>query len=417
VYVLEGATTTLAATVTPNDADQEITWTSENPSVATIVGKGRINGISASSVTGVSLGSTTVTATSVSDPSKKATIQVTVMTSIDSVTIDIDRVTFVLGATETATVNAAVMPANAIQTVTWTSSNTSVATVSNGVIRAIGVGATIITATSTADPTKKATVEVETVLLVNKIIHVASKFGNGLTVSWVDLDGDLIEFFYTNDAGRPASTIVPVTTQSSYILDFGSEPLSYRTLYFTQGTVKDTLRTPLIDFTGTIYDFTRYIKSSPAENIIKAFDFDIGGEGIGFHDLDNTNTSLNYRRERGDTRSDAVALERVTPSIGSMQKDGWWNYTVVVLDAGDYEIDFSVSVNSTTARCRIDVDGVEGEPYLMKNNGSWEDWRYYCEFNRVNPPKVYLTAGKHVIKVYTVSTGWNFNGLRIIYKN
>jgi hypothetical protein len=258
VSVLEGSTTTIAATVTPNEAGQEITWTIENSDIATIVDRGRINGISASSVTGVSPGSTTVTATSVSDPGKKATIQVTVTKHIDSVMLDIDdMVILVLGATETATVEATIMPADAIQTVTWTSSNTNVATVANGVIRATGTGVAIITATSTSDPSKTATVEVETVSLVNRVIHTVSKFGNELIVDWANMgSGDLIEFLYTNDAGQPASTIVPVTPQSSYIMDFGSVPLSYRTLYFSKGTVQDTLRAPLVNVTGTIYDLS-----------------------------------------------------------------------------------------------------------------------------------------------------------------
>jgi uncharacterized protein YjdB len=416
VYILEGSTATIAATVAPNEADQEITWTNENSNIATVVDRGRIDGISASSVTGVSLGSTTVTATSVSDPGKKAMIQVIVTKHIDSVTVDIDRVTFILGDMETATAEAAVIPASAIQEITWTSSNPNVATVSNGVIKAAGVGTAIITATSTGDPTKKATIEVEVISLVNKDIHIASKYGNGLTVSWVKLGGDLVEFFYTNDAGQQASTIVPVTTQSSYIPDFGSTPLSYRTLYFTQGTIRDTVRAPLVNFTGAIYDFTQYIKSSPAENIISAFDFDLGGEGIGFHDADGNNSLVNYRRDRGDSRSDAVYLE-TGGNIGYMHNNAWYNYTIVVLDAGNYEIDWRVSVNGSGAKCRIEVDGVASAEYPMNNNSNWTDWRYYCNFYNIEPPKFYLTAGKHVIRFCSMSASYNYIGLRLTYKD
>jgi uncharacterized protein YjdB len=414
VYIQEGLKATIAATVAPNNANQGITWTSENPNVVAIDTTLLIDGISASSIMGVSLGSTTIIATSVSDPGKNAAIQVTVTTRIDSVTVDIDRVTFVTGATETATVNAAVMPANAIQTVTWTSSNPSVATVSNGVIRAVGAGSAIITVASTNDPSKRATVEVRTVSLVNKAIHVASKFGNGLTVSWVNLGGDMVEFFYTNEDGQRTSLIVPVTTQSAYIPDFGSAPLSYRTLYFS-GT-GDTLRAPMIDFKGSIYDLTHYIRSSPAENIINAGDFDIGGNSIGFYDNDNANTSLNYRRDRGDTRSDAVFLEYATPSIGNIKAGFWWNYTVIVLDAGYYEIDFHISVGYTTSQCHVKVDGEASEDYLLRTNSSWVDWRYYFDFNRLDPPKYYLTAGKHVIQFYVASPGLNYDGLSLTYK-
>jgi uncharacterized protein YjdB len=65
-----------------------------------------------------------------------------------------------MGATQQFT--AMVSPANAtLKNVTWTSSNTAVATVSaTGVVRAVGIGNAIITATSAQDPTKKASVSV-----------------------------------------------------------------------------------------------------------------------------------------------------------------------------------------------------------------------------------------------------------------
>jgi uncharacterized protein YjdB len=414
VYILEGSTATVAATVFPNGADQRIAWTSENPNIASIVDRGQIDGIPASAVTGISLGSTTITAASVSDPGKKATVHVTVMTYIDSVTTDIDRITFILGAEETAAVEAAVMPANAIQTVTWTSSNPGVATVANGVIRAAGIGSATVTVASAIDPDKKATVEVEVVSLVNKVIHIASKFGNGLTVSWVNLGGDMVEFFYMDEAGQPASTIVPVTTQSSYIPDFGSTPLSYRTLYFSKGT-GDTLRAPLVDFTGAVYNLCHYVKSSVAENIIQACDFDIGGEGIGFHDSNSTNAQVGYRQDRGDSRSNAISVES-NLCIGSIAVNDWWQYTVYVENAGNYEIDFHVSVNGTGAQFRVEVDGETSDTYLMINNSNWSDWRYYFEFYRLDPPKFNLTAGRHVIRIYVVGTGFNYHGMRLTHK-
>jgi hypothetical protein len=414
VSIMKGSTTTIAATVAPNSAEQEIRWTVEDPTVATIVDKGRIDGISSVAVTGVSLGSTTVTATSVGNPDKKATTQVTVITHIDNVTVDIDTILFVIGVTETATVEATVSPAEAIQTVTWTSSNTSVATVAGGVVRAVGTGVATITVASIIDTTKKTIIEVESVSLVNKVIHVASKFGNGLTVSWVNLGGDLVEFFYTNEAGRPVSTVVPVTTQSSYIPDFGSTPLSYRTLYLSRGT-GDTLQAPVVNFTGTVYDLCHYVKSSVAENIIPACDFDIGGADIGFHDGNTTNASVNYRRDRGDSRSDAVSVEG-NLCIGSISVNDWWQYTVYVENAGSYEIDLHVSVNGSSAKCRVEVDGIKSPDYSLTNNSNWSDWRYYFEFYRLEPPKFNLTAGRHAIRIYVVGTGFNYHGMRLTHK-
>jgi uncharacterized protein YjdB len=416
LFIPKGSAKTIAATIAPNSADQEIDWTSEDPNIATILTIKVVSGVSASLISGISVGSTNVTATSVSDPSKKATIRVTVTTPIDSMTVDRDKVTFVIGATKTAAIETTVWPTNAIQKVTWTSSNPDVATAANGVITAVAEGSATITATSTDDPTKTVTVAVEAVTLVNKYIHIASKFGNGLTVSWVNLGGDLVEFFYTDDAGQPASTIMQVTTQSSSILDFGSGPLSYRTLYFSKITEGDTLRAPLLNLTGTIYDFTTYVRSSPAETIIKPGDFDIGGEGIGFHDADNNISNINYRRDRGDTWSDAVYIQDENGYFGWMHSNFWVNYTVDVLDAGNYEIDWNVAVNGSGAKCRVEVDDDPSEEYPMINNGNWTDWRYYCERNYITPPVYHLTTGKHTVKFYSMSANYNYNGLKLTYK-
>jgi len=94
----------------------------------------------------------------------------------------------------------------------------------------------------------------------------------------------------------------------------------------------------------------------------------------------------------------------------------WMNYTVEVIDEGDYEIDWSVTVVGTGSRCSIEVDGVASAEYSMVNNGSWTDLRYYCEFNHIAPPVYHLSRGKHVVKFYSTGGNWNYGGLKLIYK-
>ena len=148
----EEETYSLTATVAPaNATDKSVTWTSSNTAVATVSNTGV--------VTAVKAGSATISVTT-TDGGKKATCSVTVNPiHVTGVTLNKTSLTLTIGETETLT--ATVSPANAAdKSVTWSSGNTSVATVSSsGLITAKAVGTTTITVTTT-DGGKKATCSV-----------------------------------------------------------------------------------------------------------------------------------------------------------------------------------------------------------------------------------------------------------------
>ena len=80
---------------------------------------------------------------------------------VEGITVTPETMTLIAGA-EPKTITATITPSDAAnKEVTWTSSNTAVATVANGVVTPISAGTATITATSVADPTKKATALVE----------------------------------------------------------------------------------------------------------------------------------------------------------------------------------------------------------------------------------------------------------------
>ena len=72
----KGATLKLTANVSPENAWQEVTWTSSNPDVATVDANGQISGIS--------YGTTTVTATTMDGTNLSASCKVTVNNIVDS---------------------------------------------------------------------------------------------------------------------------------------------------------------------------------------------------------------------------------------------------------------------------------------------------------------------------------------------
>jgi len=251
--------------------------------------------------------------------------------------------------------------------------------------------------------------------LVNRKIAVASTFGNGLTVSWANQDGIEIELFYTDVDGQSATKSFPVNEVSCFVDDYGSGPLSIRTTHQPAAIV---YKSATEVYTGTIANYATIVTG--AVTIVAPGDFDLGGEGIGFHDSntghDPGSGGANYRPSRGDTQSAAMDIEGDGGNIGYCNAGEWLMYTVDVRVAGDYEIDWYISVNGDGAAASIEVDGERSERYNMVNNSNWSDWRYYCERNSLDPPLFYMTAGKHKVQYYFEGGSHNYNGLRITKK-
>ena len=133
----KGESETLTATINPSDAtDKTLEWQSSNTAAATVDNTGK--------VTAVYAGNTTIT---VSASGKTATCLVTVVIPVESVTLNKPSLTLTEGTSETLT--AEINPSDATdKKVTWTSSNTAVATVdSNGKVEAKAIGTATITAT------------------------------------------------------------------------------------------------------------------------------------------------------------------------------------------------------------------------------------------------------------------------------
>ena len=137
-------TTAITATVLPADADnKEVEWSSSDEAVA-VVGDffGTIT------VMAKGYGTCTITATAKDGSGVKGECQVTIAQLVTSITINPATLTLEPGKTQT--LKATIQPSDATnKAVTWTSSNTSIATVStSGKVTAKAVGTCTITATA-----------------------------------------------------------------------------------------------------------------------------------------------------------------------------------------------------------------------------------------------------------------------------
>jgi len=145
--VVAGATTTLQATVKDQNGNvmtgQTVTWSTNNALAATVNSSGVVSGVAA--------GSATITATS-SGKSGTSNITVTAIPPVvTTVTVAPTSASVVAGATTTLQATVKDQNGNVMtgQSVTWTTSNATAATVnSTGVVTGVAAGSATITATS-----------------------------------------------------------------------------------------------------------------------------------------------------------------------------------------------------------------------------------------------------------------------------
>jgi len=177
-----GASDTLQATVMPpNATNRNVSWSSNNPGVATVTG---------GTVTAVSTGNATITVTT-SDGGLTATCAVTVLTTVVPVTgVTLNKTSLTLSEGTTETLTATVQPGNATnKAVSWSTSNAGIATVSAvGLVTAVAPGSATITVT-TADGNKTATCVV-TVPKGVTVVSMTIAGGNGYSLG-IKADGTL----------------------------------------------------------------------------------------------------------------------------------------------------------------------------------------------------------------------------------
>ncbi len=139
----EGDTATLVATIKPDNAtNKNVSWSSSDESIATISDEGMVTAIKA--------GTAVITVTT-EDGNKTAECSITITSKVYPVeSVSLDRTEYEMTEGDTATLVATIKPDNATnKNVSWSSSDESIATVSDeGKVTAIKAGTAVITVTT-----------------------------------------------------------------------------------------------------------------------------------------------------------------------------------------------------------------------------------------------------------------------------
>lgn len=136
--------------------DSSVNWSSSDDTIVSVnptTGK----------LTGVKPGVTTIVASSIMDPSKTATVTVTIRSAevVDAVTrVEPSEAAIMVGKTSRLNAQIQMSDGSISPNVVWSSDDESIAIVSNGLVTAIAPGETTIWATAAGDSTKKASAKV-----------------------------------------------------------------------------------------------------------------------------------------------------------------------------------------------------------------------------------------------------------------
>ncbi len=143
----------------------------------------------------------------------------------------------------------------------------------------------------------------------------------------------------------------------------------------------------------------------PLPGTVQAETYDLGGEGVAYHDTTSGNTG-------GAFRSDDVDLQATTDAgggshVGWMVAGEWLEYTVNVTAAGTYTLEARVATPNAGKTFRVEFGGVDRTGTLaVPQTGGWQAWQTVAK-------SVSLPDGVQVMRVATATGSFNLNWIRV----
>lgn len=145
---------------------------------------------------------------------------------------------------------------------------------------------------------------------------------------------------------------------------------------------------------------------APVPGVIQAEDYDLGGEGVAYHDTTAGNSGGAYRSEDVDieSTSDAGSGFDVTATAAGE----WMEYSVSVTETGVYAAGLRAAAAAAGGSVSLQLDGAAlAGPVGVPATGGPQVWQ------KVLIPDLQLTAGTHHLRVFINAGGFNLNWIDV----
>ena len=312
-------------TVNPSTAwDNNVVMSSSDTNVATVYG---------SRITPVGVGNCIVTARATNGVTASINVAVATNASINSTSITLDKNTLEIYKGTSNTLIATALPANHTDSILWKTSDSSIATVDNGVVKGINTGNCTITAYSSANGSVKA----ECAITIKEVKQLSGHPTNGLTLQ-LDRNGMSSTAWKNNIDGASLPWKIAhngKTDISAYMVYDGE---SY---YWNGANYLDHL---------TLTDFDKYYNFGESQTIILAGDF-----------TNATNTILSNKNSLSQ-KSNLVTINRSNLSYAGSNEAKLGSITT------PFNIDGCIALRYDKTTHRVDVDTMAFSADKITNN-------------------------------------------------
>ena len=308
-------------TVNPSTAwDNNVNYESNNPNVATVYG---------SRIYPIGTGNCKITARATNGVTATINVTVAESTNINSTSIALNKDTLSIYNGTSSTLTATATPPNHTDSILWKSSNTDVATVTNGTVTGKNTGNCTITAYSSANSSVKA----ECSVAVKEAAQLSGHPTSGLTLQ-LDRNG-MSSTSWTNAIDNTQLQWKVATNNSTDIASY--MVFDGNSFYWAGANYKDHL---------TLSGFSNYYDFGESQTVILAGDFtNVKNPILSNKQKLSQNANLACMNSNGITYSDANGTRLGAINLSTSEQN--------------YNINGCISLRYNKQTLRVDTDTME----------------------------------------------------------